>query len=191
MSIKASLPNLPHWPASQSATFRPGTPLGLLTTLLAAFGLAFSSLEAAEPDLRPELVVNGRLDTVEVNSKGEIWFGTATGHVYRSTDWNTTWNEMSVPVRQSWPGTYSSSYDSINHVRFFDAQHAIIAGYMGDSQNLVYRTVDGGATWSSVILPASLWVYDARTTPEGLAWLVGSDGSLLFSGDFGASWSAL
>ncbi|PYT17541.1 MAG: hypothetical protein DMF51_02165 [Acidobacteria bacterium] len=135
--------------------------------------------------------MNGRLDTIEVNSKGEIWFGTATGHVYRSADWNTTWNEITVPFRQYWPGNYSASYDSINHVRFFDAQHAIIAGYMGDSQDVVYRTVDGGAGWSSVRLPASLWVYDARTTTDGLAWLVGSDGSLLFSEDFGASWSAL
>ena len=148
-------------------------------------------MPGAEPDLRPELVVNGRLDTIEVNSKGEIWFGTATGHVYRSADWNTTWNEITVPFRQYWPGNYSASYDSINHVRFFDAQHAIIAGYMGDSQDVVYRTVDGGAGWSSVRLPASLWVYDARTTTDGLAWLVGSDGSLLFSEDFGASWSAL
>ena len=162
-----------------------------LLVLIAGLGLTFSSTPAAEPDLRPELVVNGRLDTIEVNSKGEIWFGTATGHVYRSADWNTTWNEITVPFRQYWPGNYSASYDSINHVRFFDAQHAIIAGYMGDSQDVVYRTVDGGAGWSSVRLPASLWVYDARTTTDGLAWLVGSDGSLLFSEDFGASWSAL
>jgi photosystem II stability/assembly factor-like uncharacterized protein len=162
-----------------------------LVVLIGACGTAHTGDVSVEPDLRPELVVSGRLDTIEVNSKGEIWFGTATGHVYRSADWNTTWNEVSAPNRQYWPGNYSSSYDSINHVRFFDAQHAIIAGYMGDSQNLVYRSVDGGATWSSVTLPASLWVYDARTTIDGLAWLVGSDGSLLFSDDFGASWSAL
>lgn len=135
--------------------------------------------------------MSGGLDTIEVNSKGEIWFGTATGHVYRSADWNTTWNEMSVPNPKYWPGSYAASYDSINHVRFFDTQHAIIAGYLGDSHNVVYRTVDGGATWSSVTLPSGLWVYDARTTTDGLAWIVGSDGALLFSEDFGASWSAL
>lgn len=153
------------------------------------FSLAFPPPADTSPDLRPELEVSGRIDSIEVNPAGEIWIGTATGYVYVSRDWNRTWSETPVPVRRYGPQTYYN--DSISQIRFFDARRAIVTGYLGDAQNLVYRTTDAGASWSAVTLPSALWVYDATTTPAGLGWLVGSDGSVLYSSDFGASWTAL
>jgi photosystem II stability/assembly factor-like uncharacterized protein len=144
---------------------------------------------AAEPDLRPELEVAGRIDSIEVSPLGDLWFGTLMGRVYRSRNWNESWEEVPVPVRQS--KGFSTDNDLISQVRFFDSVHGLMSGYIGEPTNLVYRTVDGGKTWVAVTLPSSLWVYDAQTSPEGLGWLVGSDGGLLFTEDFGATWSAL
>jgi photosystem II stability/assembly factor-like uncharacterized protein len=161
----------------------------LLSSTLAAAAEPVPSSTLPAPDLRPELKVDGRVDSIEVAPTGGIWFGTATGHVYVSRDWNRTWKEVSVPVRQWSHATIS--YDNISQIRFFDADRAVISGYLGDSQNLIYRTADGGATWSPVTIPSSLWVYDLSTTPTGLGWLVGSDGSLLYSDDYGVSWKSL
>lgn len=152
--------------------------------------IAMSFGGTATPDRRSELLAEGRIDSMEVNTAGEIWFGTALGKVYLSRDWNRTWTEAAVPVRSD-PTGISIFSDNISQVRFFDARRGIVVGYLGDAHNVIYRTADGGATWTTVNLPSSLWVYEARTTKEGLGWLVGSSGELLFSADFGATWSSL
>ena len=159
--------------------------------LIAGVAPACTSSVTTAPDLRPELEVHGRVESLEVNPAGSLWFGTATGRLYVSRDWNLSWSEVPSPAGDSDRDMLSS--DVISRVRFFDAQRGIVTGYLGTSQDFVYRTTDGGTTWSTVRFPApgSPWVYDAQTTDAGLAWLVGSDGGLYFSDDFAASWSAL
>lgn len=147
--------------------------------------LATSLVSASTADLRPELEVKGRVTEVTLSPAGHIWIGTAMARVYVSRDWNISWSEVEVPSRRD---PRSFRYDYVDRITFFDDRHAIMTGYLGQSQNLIYRTEDGGASWSPVTIPASLWIYDAQVTSDGLGWLVGSSGDLLFTEDFGASW---
>mgnify|MGYP003575775742 CR=1 FL=1 len=143
----------------------------------------------AVSEFRPGLEVEGGFDDIEVSPAGEVWFGTSTGRVYRSRNWNDSWEEIPVPIRAE----HGSSLDHgiISQMRFFDSQHGLITGYIGELKNLAYRTTDGGKRWEALALPSSFWVYDAQTNSDGTAWLVGSEGEVLFSRDFGASWSRL
>jgi len=53
----------------------------LLLLLLAAL-----SVQAAPPDLRPEIEVPGRVDDISVSPLGHLWLPTSGGYVYRSED---------------------------------------------------------------------------------------------------------
>ena len=180
----------PDSPSRLRVVALPGSPcLRTCLRIVLAFLCCVPALQAAEPDLRPELEVKGRIDSITVNPSGEIWFGTLVGHVYRSRDWNVTWEEASTPARHS--EDYMLDSDQVSQVRFFDSMHGLITGYLGDANDLAYITSDGGKTWKTTTLPSSIWVYDAQTDPGGRAWLVGSTGEVLFSADFGATWSHL
>jgi photosystem II stability/assembly factor-like uncharacterized protein len=160
----------------------------------ALFAIAASAgdLPASAPDLRAELDPTGRIDDLAISPSGQLWFGTATGHAYASFDLNRSWQEMAVTARRDDPGPpYSFDTDQLGRFVFFDEQRGLVVGYIGKAKDTVYRTSDGGRTWSPVLLPSSLWVYDAQATAAGLAWLVGSTGEVLHSEDFGLTWRAL
>jgi photosystem II stability/assembly factor-like uncharacterized protein len=139
-----------------------------------------------QPDVRGEIeVFGGRAFAISPN--GEIWVGSSDGRLYVSRDWNETWTEVQVSTHR--PDEFGSGGDQLEQLRFFDAQHAILAGYIGgDEKDEILRTEDGGRTWNAVKLPKALWVYDAHVLPDGHAWLVGSTGKLLSSDDYGATW---
>lgn len=141
-------------------------------------------------DLRPELVVEGRVTEIGLSPTGALWIGTATGRAYHSGDGGRTWSEVELPVRkveppEVWLGDY------VDRINFFDARRAIVTGYIGEEQDRVLLTGDGGATWEEAKLPDGMWVYDAQTTADGHAWLVGSEGAVLRSDDYGRTWRAL
>lgn len=163
--------------------------------LVALFFAASLSLHAR--DLRPELVVEGRVQEISLSPAGHLWIGTAMGRAYRSDDGGRSWAEAAVPVRRVDYDAKVFIGDHVDRVTFFDERRAILSGYIGESHDRVLLTDDAGATWKAVPLPAQndpmqgLWVYDAQTTSDGHAWLVGSSGAVLRSDDFGRTWREL
>src|SRR4029077_18182639 len=77
-------------------------------------------------------------------------------------------------------------------VRFFDAEHALVAGSPGlETKNELRRTCDGGRTWPRVPLGVphglTVRVSDAQVSPDGRAWLAASTG-ILVAAAYGATW---
>lgn len=163
-----------------------------IAAALVALAASAGHLPASVSDLRPELDPTGRIEGLAVSPSGELWFGTGSGHAYASFDFNRSWQEVAVTPRRDDPGPpYSFDSDHLDRFRFFDEHRGLVAGYIGEAKDTVFRTSDGGRTWSPVGLPSNLWVYDAQVTAAGLAWLVGSTGEVLHSEDFGLTWRAL
>ena len=146
----------------------------------------------AARDLRPELQVEGRVTEISVSPAGDLWIGTALGYAYRSGDGGRTWGEVELPVRKRRPDTFLS--DHIDRFSWFDARRGIVTGYIGENQDQILLTDDGGATWKPVDISADdegFWIYDAHLKSDGHAWLVGSSGVVLHSSDYGLTWTAL
>lgn len=153
---------------------------------LLATTLAAQSPSPAQ-DSRAVLEVNGAR-AFAASPGGDLWICSRDGRAYVSHDWNQSWSEVEIPAQK--PGQFDLGGDELEHLRFFDAQRAILAGYIGKEaeKSSILRTVDAGRTWTYVRLPTAMWVYDAQVAPDGHAWLVGSTGSLIASNDFGATW---
>lgn len=165
----------------------------LFPIVLALFVLLLSGTSTArggEPDLRPELDPRGGLAAWALTPAGDLWLGTRAGYAYTSRDGNWSWEEVEVSERRIGPGEFFG--DSLTEVRFFDERRGFFAGWIGEHQNVIWRTSDGGKTWVESRLPQqTFWVYDAQVTADGIAWLVGSSGDLVYSEDYGRSWRPL
>lgn len=151
--------------------------------------LVASSLAAR--DLRPEVEVRGRVNEIGLSPAGSLWVLSAVGDAYRSEDGGRSWAEAAVPSRKIDPEKEVFPGDHLDRITFFDARRAMISGYIGKGTDEIFRTDDGGATWTKVTLPDGLWVYDAQATSDGHAWIVGSEGEVLRSDDYGRTWRAL
>lgn len=85
----------------------------------------------------------------------------------------------------------------LDRILFFNRDTALIYGYISedfykDNKNKVYRTMDGGASWSLVeFAKGDVWVRDGQTFNDGEARLAGSDGRIYATSDFGSTWVAL
>jgi photosystem II stability/assembly factor-like uncharacterized protein len=103
---------------------------------------------------------------------GTLWAG--YDRLYCSTDLGATWSQRSVP------GTAF-----IHKIAFGDAMHGYCLRY-----GSLFRTTDGGTTW--------LQVSTSMSTGQGLTcsddgkrvYVVTSNGTLLKSTDYGASWTS-
>jgi len=138
-----------------------------------------------------------------------------TGHlgptVFRSTDWGKTWKEAQQPpaFRKAPDGTNGRVVD---HVFWLTPGHASQPGvwYAGTSPQGLFRSEDGGSTWSGMdtfnehpMLPK--WIGDSGGTPDGPKlhsilvdprnpehiYLGMSGGGVFESMDRGASWRPL
>lgn len=156
----------------------------LLGFVLVTVGPSAAAL-APPQDLRGEIEPGGAR-ALAYSPTGDLWLGTRDGELFVCRD-GETWSEVEAGTRKPGPGEFET--DELEHIRFFDAEHALVAGQVGtDEEARIFRTADGGATWTPVSLPQALRVDDAQAMPDGHAWLVGSSGALLASRDFGATW---
>lgn len=158
--------------------------------LLAPLCLAACPSPSAGQDTRGEIEVNGAR-SLAISPAGDLWVGSRDGRLYVSRDWNASWKEVDTPARHP-DGQFGLGGDQLEHIGFFDDKRAIVSGWIGDEErDEILRTEDGGTTWTLVKLPLPMWVYDAQVMADGHAWLVGSEGKLVGSSDFGATWSLL
>jgi hypothetical protein len=89
---------------------------------------------------------------------------------------------------------YSDSIDLLG-VAFSDANTAVAVGKqytgLGTYDSVIWRTTNGGTNWSNIASPVTTALYDVKfsgvTGARGIA--VGEAGVVLYSSDYGASWS--
>lgn len=104
------------------------------------------------------------------------------GTILKTTDGGANWNQVSV--------SNNIANRDLNDVYFKDANYGIIVGgnEANDSIQTIILTTDGGANWSIVEDKVASWLHGIDVPSETKAYVVGDDGTLLFSTDEGASW---
>jgi photosystem II stability/assembly factor-like uncharacterized protein len=112
--------------------------------------------------------------------------------LYKSTDGGTTWTSIGA----SFPsGTAYSQYTAIldSNTYLLGCSFAIDGTWdTGSGTKGIYRTTDGGATWTQVA--NGYEVFASPTATNGAlywAYYNGSDGGILTSQDAGVTWSVL
>ncbi len=100
-----------------------------------------------------------------------IWFGTSSAKVYRSTDGGLTWVSSSVPFTNSVSVNFSSA----------------LYGLAGSDSGAAVRTTDGGVTWTPLSLGGSGIV--SGFSGSGSDFFASQGGSVYRSEDYGATWT--
>ena len=111
-------------------------------------------------------------NSVAVAGSSNIWFGTNSYRIYRSTDAGATWSWSPIPFANSLS------------VAFSDAQY----GVAGSDSGATARTTDGGASWVPVSAGNGAPVFAISATPSDFFAVYG--GSVYRSGTHGGSWTA-
>jgi photosystem II stability/assembly factor-like uncharacterized protein len=118
-----------------------------------------------------------------------IWAGTDDGLVHVTRDGGATWTDVTPPGLAAW--------DKVSQIDagHFDAQTAYVsvnALRKDDLRSHVYRTHDGGRTWTRIVEGLSDVVNAVREDPKqpGLLF-AGTERSVFFSVDDGAQWHPL
>jgi photosystem II stability/assembly factor-like uncharacterized protein len=106
------------------------------------------------------------------------YIGTANstlGYVCKTTDYGNTWNKVT-----SYPGTgtvYGLCFTDINN------------GYASDNTCTMYKTTDGGATWTSSGKLSSGTLYEIRFADANNGAVCGSRGEVFVTTNAGAVWT--
>ncbi|MGH9399011.1 MAG: WD40/YVTN/BNR-like repeat-containing protein [Thermoanaerobaculia bacterium] len=120
-----------------------------------------------------------------------IWAGSDDGLVHVTKDGGKTWTNVSPKGAPEWGRIYqidASPFDSGTAHLVYDMH------MLGDRHPYVYRTADGGSTWTAVAkgLPEDGTAYVVRENPNKKGFLaVGTDNGLHYSADAGATWKKL
>ena len=96
-----------------------------------------------------------------------IWFGTGNGRVYKSIDKGLNWTVSQTPLGY------------VSQIAFRDANNGLVSD---GGTTLLYRTTDGGTTWSPVAFNGTIFDY-------GFCFAPGNPGVYYFSGYGGTSYS--
>jgi photosystem II stability/assembly factor-like uncharacterized protein len=122
---------------------------------------------------------------------GTIWAGTDDGLVHVTRDLGKTWTSVTPSALRAWDKV---SQIAAGHVDVKTAYIAVNAIRRDDMRPHVYRTHDGGATWSRVVngLPEFGPVNVVREDPKqpGLLY-AGTEREVYFSIDDGERWQSL
>jgi photosystem II stability/assembly factor-like uncharacterized protein len=122
-----------------------------------------------------------------------IWAGTDDGLVHVTTDGGRTWTDVTPPVLRDRPWSKLSVIDA-SHFDAGTAYAAINTFRLDDLRPHIYRTRDGGRSWSEITtgIPDGGIVNTVREDPvrRGLLF-AGTEQAVYVSFDDGESWQSL
>jgi photosystem II stability/assembly factor-like uncharacterized protein len=141
-------------------------------------------------DPRPELDIYGGVDELSSTPSGRLWLATRAGHTYHADDLTADWIEGSLLLDE---GELLSVSHPIDRITFFTDEIGFASGYLSTEEygpeDKIFRTEDAGRTWHAVDFGDSEWIYDVFSRENGEAWMGGSEGSFLYTNDFGRTWN--
>ncbi len=124
-------------------------------------------------------------------SAGILWAGTDDGNVWVTRDSAKAWSNVTPPALTAW------SKVGIIEASHFDAATAYVAvdrHRLEDYRPYIYRTRDGGKTWTQVAngIPDGSFVNAVREDPQGRGLLyAGTERGIYVSFDDGDNWEPL
>ncbi len=165
-----------------------------------------------------EYIVDPTKDNLWMScQKNGVWFrdelhgyavGTCDGvmaglYLYDTADGGETWNEAALPAPDEVPGAYTDEMSMCEgtDLLFTDAQHGSLLVRCTDMNSMqarrwLYRTVDGGQSWSSALLPAPLG--EITFLDENQGWYIAPPApdstvgtKVYHTTDGGATWAEL
>jgi photosystem II stability/assembly factor-like uncharacterized protein len=138
-----------------------------------------------------EPITNGITDpqntvyTYLYSNDGTIFLGTTSGLYYSNNNGNT-WNLGNFPNFYTW---------SFNYPCFATVDDVVVCGIRGsDMAKGLYRTIDGGANWTSISEFSDYEAYRLKTDTAGNIIAAASsedDGGLYLSDDKGLTWTKI
>jgi photosystem II stability/assembly factor-like uncharacterized protein len=144
-------------------------------------GVVFATQDGAT--WSQQLKVNASIDDVSVVSKDIVWVSGGQGFVGKTLDGGKTWATVKTASNEFTP-----------FIAAVDADHAWAATY-----NSVYKTVDGGLSWSKLNAPVGGGfgnISDLRFADRNNGYVLATSGiaalpTLFATNDGGLSWRAL
>ncbi|WP_048746345.1 hypothetical protein [Paenibacillus sp. P22] len=128
-----------------------------------------SDMEIDDAALRSHLAGMQWLD----GDRGYAWERTGGGfRLYRTEDGGEEWRDATPPGTPA----FSGGLDAGRAVYFFDSMHGWICLAPDEDPTLVFRTDDGGRTWTESKLPV-------RTEPTAMQFVTPTKGWLMTSAD--------
>ena len=169
-------------PAARRRTYKL---LGLVPILL-TFALALPASASADGWVAQTSGTTSVLRGIAFSDATHGWAVGDNGTILATTNGGATWNPQS-----------SGSYVDLHAVAFTDASHGWAVGYRQTSfgltesyENTILATVNGGATWSTLVG----WTYGGGLsavafTDASHGWVVGGDAQIWAATNSGATWS--
>jgi VCBS repeat-containing protein len=136
--------------------------------------------------LKPSMGSGINAIAVAPSDSNVIWVGYNNSRIDMTTDGGATWTRVDTNFGASYPGTRAGSI-AIDK----NDSNTVYVGFWGYGSNRIWRTQDGGATWTSITnnLPQTP-VYAVAINPLNSAWLyVGTEIGIFASVDGGATWN--
>jgi photosystem II stability/assembly factor-like uncharacterized protein len=132
--------------------------------------------------------------------KGVVWTGSNTGQIYNTMDGGKTWNNLTnftdLPANANFV-TVEAGHSDVN-TAYVVANVGFGRGAPTEEQHLVYRTHDGGKTWTKIVngLPVDQrtgsQVHVIREDPKQKGLLfAGTETTVFVSFDDGDHWQSL
>ena len=147
-----------------------------------------------DPDANDSLPLGGQKYGLTFLDASRGWVGGSVPvdnyiYLYRTTDGGVTWSEMNLAL----PAGYESAQTGNSGPQFFSATEGVlIVNLVLPSDpglaTVVYRTTDGGETWTPGQVIPSGRPADFYTFSDGVAW---GGGQFYVTRDAGQTWGAL
>lgn len=156
---------------------------GTLYTLALQPDIAHRSLDDGRTWMPIDGLANASVDEIFADADGVV-YAASTFRLYRSTDRGVTWSAHNLEAGDL---SYGLSRGSTQYrlAVTVTPEGDVLAGA---GPGGVYRSEDGGASWTSVL--ASLRAADIAATSEA-AFVISTEGVVHRSGDDGTTWSRL
>lgn len=158
------------------------------------------NLFAQEKDRRAELNPSGGINEISISPDEKVFLVTSMGDIYYANNIYSSFHrsqKLTYKIEQG--NKIINNYPRLDRISFFNNDTAIITGYIqSDSnnysnQNGYYLTENRTKDCKRLCFEKkeSEWIYDVFLMSNGLVWMGGSSGNILFTSNFGKSWRKL